>query len=169
MEYTISQAMRYAAQLKAKLSEVKKRAASSLNHKKDAEPPFEFAKMMTEYHELMNTLCKVKGALAVANATTTITCHGGELTLAAVIGTLQELKGYIAFIKELPCMAAKETISSDRNWDEATDKYLTQQVVTVCHLTEAGRAHLIDTMQAQFDELNWLVESKNQVTKLVID
>jgi hypothetical protein len=169
MEYTISQAMRYAATLKAKLSEIKKRASSSLVYKKDSSPPFSFEEQEREYQTLSYQLAKVKGALAVANSTTTIKYKDESITLSHAINMLQEVKGYIAWLKELPCLPSKETNSSDRTWDDANDKYITNQVITCCVLPERIRAEKVDSLQASFDELNWLIESKNQVTKFVID
>ena len=167
-EISISQALRYSGKLKKQLSDAKERAQRSISHIKGQGTAFSFQEMFDKVNSITDELATLKGKMAIANATNTIDYNGNKITLAYAIRILEEIKGKIAWLKGLPCQQLPETTSTDRVWDEDSDKSVPKTVVTICHLPEASRAELVDNLQEEFDNLNNIVESVNHVVKFVI-
>ena len=167
-EVTISQALRYASKLKNKISDARSRAAGSLNHKVGEPTAFSFPDMLGKADSLSCELAALQGKLASVNASNTVEYKGVLITLSHAVRVLQELKGRIAWLKGLPVQQAEKIISTERVWDDVTDKYINQTTTTLCHLPEANRAELVDALQEEFDYLNGAIESINQVVKLTI-
>lgn len=162
MTQTIDQTLKYAAQLKKKIADARKRAESSLVYKQGETPPFSFSEMMAKEAAISNELAKIQGKLAVANATNTIEYKNDNISLSHAIRLLQELKGRIAWINGLGSLANEQTYSTEAIWDDQKSDYLRKQVVTICNLPEADRAKLVDSLQDEFNLLNGLVDSANK-------
>lgn len=165
---TISQALRYASQLKGKISDARERAKSSLTHKAGAPAPFSFDDQIKIADDLTDELAALQGKLAEANATNTVDYKGTQISLAHAVRVLQELKGKTAWFKELSCLAADRVESEERSWDEMTDKYISKTVATICGMTQAQRAARVDSLQEEFSSLNGAVESANHTVKLTV-
>ncbi len=164
----ISQALRYASKLKNQISETRTRAFGSLNHEAGEPTAFSFNEMLEKSEKLSDELANLQGKLAVANAINTINYKEETLTLAHAVKILQELKGRIAWLKSLPCLANESVTTTDSQWDDDSSKYIKQQITTLCCLPEADRAELVDNLQEEFDSLNGAIEAMNQTTKLSV-
>jgi len=105
---------------------------------------------------------------ATANPTTNLEDKTYRITLAHAVKILQELKGQIAWLKSLPCLANESVTTTDSQWDDDNSKYVKQQITTLCSLPEADRAEMVDNLQDEFDSLNGAVEALNQTTKLSV-
>lgn len=167
-ELSISQALRYANKLKNQIAETRSRAQRSLNHQKGQGTAFSFNEMLEQSNDLSDKLAALQGKLASANANNTIEYKGNNITLAHAVRVLQELKGRISWIKGLNSLEMSEVVSSERTWDETSDKYVSKEIVTICHLPEANKANMTDSLQEEFDLLNGAVESANHVVKIVL-
>ena len=167
-ELTISQALRYSNKLKNQISETRTRAFGSLNHKSGEPTAFSFNEMLEKSEKLSDELADLQGKLAVANAITTFEYKEDRITLAHAVKILQELKGQIAWLKSLPCLANESVTTTDSQWDDDNSKYVKQQITTLCSLPEADRAEMVDNLQDEFDSLNGAVEALNQTTKLSV-
>jgi hypothetical protein len=139
-----------------------------LNHKDGEQTAFFFPEMLKKADALSYELAHIQGKLAVANATNTVEYMGSVISLSHAIRILQELKGRISWVKALPCLATEKVSTSDRDWDELTDKYITKASTLICSLPEAKRAELADSLQEEFDTLNGAVELINQTVTLSV-
>lgn len=167
-EVNISQALRYASKLKNQIADARNRALSSMNHKEEEATAFSFSEMLAKADSLSSELAALQGKLASVNALNVVEYKGKPITLSHAVRALQELKGRIAWLKSLPSKQTERTVSTDKLWDDVSDKYVTQTVTTLCHLPESKRSEMTDALQEEFDFLNGAVESANQVVKLTI-
>ena len=167
-EMTIEQAIKYTSKLKKKISDARMRATTSLNHKSDEKTAFDFQEMLTSADVLSYQLAEVQGKLAVKNATNTVKYMDRDITLSHAVRILQELKGRIAWLDGLPSLNTDSVASTERAWDEVSEKYITTPVVTKCNLPAAKKAAMMDALQDEFDLLNGAVNLVNQVVKLTI-
>jgi hypothetical protein len=167
-ELSISQVLRYASKLKNQISEARTRAQRSLNHQKDQSTAFDFYEMFNKANSLSDELAALQGKLASANANNTVDYKGNKITLGHAVRILEELKGRISWIKGLNSLDMCETKSSEKVWDETSDKYVLKETITVCALPEADKADRCERLQEEFDLLNGAVESANHIVKIVL-
>lgn len=163
---TISQALRQAARLKNQISEWQNRAQNSLIFVEGTSPPFDFIEMSNNAEQCAAKLSALKAKIAIANATTRLVYKDKTLALVEAIAVLQELKGRISWLKQLPVKSAITTCSTTRVWSDELDKTVEKSIQTTCCLPEYQRSLVVDELQDQFDELNSLIEEKNQVTHI---
>jgi len=167
-ELTISQAIRYSSKLKSQISDSRDRALSSFIYNKNETPAFNFAEMLSKADSLSSELAELQGKIAFANSNNTIEYKGSVINIAHAIRILQELKGRIAWAKNLPALASAITTHQDAEYDENTGKYNKKTLEKVCCLAQADKANLIDSLQEEFDTLNGIVEFSNQTVKITI-
>jgi len=167
-ELTIAQALRFASKLKNQVSDARARAVSSLNHKKDDQTAFDFSEMLEKADSASYELASLHGKLAIVNATNTVQYKGNSISLSHAIRILQELKGRIAWVKALTVAATENYKVAETTWSETAEKYVNGSAEMVCHLPEAKRVALVDSLQDEFDSLNGAVEMINQTVKITV-
>lgn len=163
-ELTISQGLRQAKKLKGQLAELQVRASSNVSYRQDTKPAFDFRETLERMAEVRASLVELESRIAIANATTTISLGGDSTPLVYAVRILQELKGTIAWYKGLPCRAQETTHEDD--WDYDGDKRTKTRTAWTCSLPEAERAAKVESLQAEFDAVNDLVERANHSTVL---
>lgn len=164
---TISQALRHAKKLKGRISDARDRAQKAVTHPADEKPAFDFRATMERADSLSDELAELEGRLALANAREFVDFRGRSMSLCHAVRALQELRGRIAWVKTLAVQATSEYSVTDSEWSDEHERTVRRRVDWKCHLPEAERARLADDLQDRFDELNALVERRNQEAPLV--
>jgi hypothetical protein len=168
----ISQAIRRIKAITGEIAEVEKRAVASVTHEVEAVPAFHFSQLMEEREMLVGELVGLRARVAQANADKLIDdpSGGNQITLAAALHRLFQLKASIAFYDSLYVRdhAETEDRTTDQEWDEDFSKRRPVIRITkyVCHLPEAKKAERVRSLRKQFATLNDAVERANNATTL---
>lgn len=166
-QMTISQALRHAKKLKGRISDARDRAQKAVTHKAEDRPAFDFRATLERADSLSDELAYLEGKLALANAREVLDFQGKPMPLCHAVRLLQELRGRIAWVKGLAVQATAEYSVTEPEWDEEHERTVRRRIDWKCHLPEAERAALADRLQDRFDELNALVERRNQEAPLI--
>lgn len=166
-EMTLSQALRQVKKLKGELKDKLERAKAGVSYKESSPPAFQFGRSVEQAEAASEKLVALQTRIAVTNALTKVDGVGdGQRPLAWAVRQLEELKSRIAWFKELPVRAHKDT--KEEEWDFDDDhKRIRAQISWKCELPEADRASLTEKLQGEFDRLNDAVEKANHATVLV--
>lgn len=166
MPITISQGLRRAAVLKGELKKLEQRGTDSVTYKADEKPAFDFQGVFVDQGEIRQELIKLKTALTLTNAQTTITWEGKPVSLVEAVIQLGELKSTIKWLETLPVKTQAATSNASYDYDDEGKR---SRVVTVwtCDLPEAKRADKVSQFQKLFQKLNDLVENANHKTTLL--
>jgi len=167
---TIAQALRRVKTIKGRIAEHRSRAINSVSYEVNKQPAFNFSEEMNAMKVAQNELIDLEARVARANAVTDIQdVHGGNVTvtLAHAIRQLQELKGWIAFLKELE-LRTGTTRERTSEWDDVKNDFVTfhKDVSYVSDLSEKARDESIKNCQEHFESLNNAVEDANHKTQI---
>jgi hypothetical protein len=167
---TIAQALRRVKIIKGRIAEHRSRAINGVSYELNKQPAFNFSEEMNAMKLAQNELLDLESRIVRANAVTEIQdVYAGNIvvTLAHAIRQLQELKGWIAFLKELELRTGttRERVSE---WDDVKNDFVTfhKEVSHVSELTEKARDELIKNYQDHFEILNNAVEDANHKTQV---
>lgn len=163
---TISQALRRQKKLKGDLKSLLERAAASVTYDEKQPPAFSFADTLGQADTVREELIRVESAIRVTNAKTQIKWDGRDMSLSEATARLQEMKGRIAWLKELAIEAQLVTERTSVEWDDLGEKRAKIAKKFHCDLPEAKRANLIELEQNAFDGLNDTVETVNHQTQI---
>jgi hypothetical protein len=161
-ELTIAQALRRIKNLKGQIAEHSQRCTAGVSYPIDKVPAFRYQESFEAMGLLQTEMVDLEARVAAANATATVLCDGGELTLTKAVRLLQELKGNIAFLKGLNLRS--ETVKTRTNdWDDVEMKHISrvEETTYVSDLSEQDRDKAVKKLQASFENLNNLVENAN--------
>lgn len=162
---TISQALRAIAKLKGQIKETQAKAHACVVYSKANPPAYKFKTCKEQLIEMQTQLRDLEVRLRRTNAVTNIHLGTGQFTLTYATVRLQELKGWIAWLRSLPTQAhAEVTTESPRN---IGGQYVLVPSTQLCDLPEADRDTEIRALQSAFDEINDAVEATNHRTELV--
>lgn len=164
-EMTLSQALRHAKKLKGQLAEVTGRAKAGVSYKDSQKPAFEFKASMEKASALRKDLLEMTTRIRVTNAVTTLEFGGRTIHMSEAVAKLEDLKGEIAWVKELPVKAQASVEESEYDYNDAGQRVMVKTRWT-CELPEAQRADVVEKLQEEFDRLNDAVERVNHVTPL---
>lgn len=170
-EMTLSQALRRVKKIKGELAEQLERARGSVTFKNTEQPAYVFGECMERVTSLRTELLDLQARIAKTNAVNVLPYNGQALTLAYAVLLLKEYKGQIAWLNELKAIVrSQETTSQEETeYDYDSEKRLRKQVNYTCRLPEAKRSAQVDSVKADFDRLNELVESMNHRVTLKND
>jgi hypothetical protein len=164
----ISQALRRIAVIKGQLAMVTMRFASAVTWIDDAVPTYALDECDMSWGRLVSEQTALEAAVAIANANTKITFRDKQYTLAFTVKQLAVFKSKIALLRTLNCQPARERVDIVRD-----NEYLNGNYVTVTHekkihcaFTERERDLSVEKAQADFDELNALVEAANHTVQV---
>jgi hypothetical protein len=167
---TIAQALRRVKIIKGRIAEHRSRAINSVSYEVNKQPAFNFSEEMNAMKLAQNELLDLEARIARANAVTEIQdVYAGNITitLSYAIRQLQELKGWISFLKELELRTGltRERVSE---WDDVKNDFVTfhKEVSHVSDLSEKARDELIKNYQDHFEMLNNAVEDANHKTQV---
>ena len=161
---TIASALRRIKNIKGQIAEHKSRSELGVSYTLDKVPSFRFKEEVDKYIAATNELLDLESKVAIANANTLILDGGEDITLAEAIRTLQEIKGMIAFYRDLNLKSGLEK-NRVRDWDEEENKSISrvEEITYICDLSEIERDAKIRSLQNHFEVLNNSVEDKNHV------
>lgn len=166
---TLSKAIRKVKTIKGEIAQARERASMTVVHKKADAVAWNFAVEQDRSTSLAADLCILQAAIARTNALTKVTWQGREMTLALAVRILAEIKSEIAWYASLVVRAAMITNTTHyENQYNDDGKLIVKTVVEeiFCHLTEVERARAVETLKANFEELNDIVETANHRTTL---
>jgi len=167
---TIAVALRRIKKIKNQISELSDRAQMSVSYSEKNVPTFDFDEEVKKLDSKKRTLVKLEAAVAVANATNSITFKKELVTLAEAIRRLQELKDDISFYQRLPIF---EGVRQEREhcYDEVNgNSYVkTVDIKWLSKLSEKERIEKIDALKNEFEDLNNILESANHRIEISTD
>lgn len=161
-ELTISQALRKIKTLKGKIAKHSANAMTNVTHRTDNAPAYSFENEWEIARGFVDELLEVQARVAIANAKTMIDFKGKTRSLAWCTKKLIEIKGAIAWYSSLSVRAQEKTVEQSYEYGGATRERVT--IEHTCHLPEAKRAECIQALEAEFGDLNDLVENINHRT-----
>lgn len=165
----IATALRRIKALKNTIGTLTARMKTTVLYDADAAPAFEFKKTVAEREAAVSEMLRIETMVAKKNATERLDEGHGPLAIAA-IRELQELKSQIALYNELPTQPRAEKIvkSETIDWDyeQETPRRVKKEVHTrfLCALPEAEKVARIESLKAQFEQINARLESLNHST-----
>jgi len=166
-ELTIAQALRKVKDLKGKVSKHNANASANVTHKTKNSPAFAFGAEAEAAALAVEEMIDLQTRIAVANAKTTVDVAGKTRVLAWCTKKLAEIKGAIAWHASLGVRAQEKTTEEELEWVHQSGSGPEHvRVITeyTCHLPEAARATRIQKLEAEFAELNDIVETINHRT-----
>jgi len=161
-ELTIAQALRRIKNLKGQIAEYSQRCTAGVSYPVDKVPSFRYQESFEAMGLAQAEMVDLEARVAAANATATVLCDGGTLTLTKAVRLLQELKGNIVFLKGLNLKS--ETVKTRTNdWDDVEMKHIcrVEETTYVSDLSEQDRDKAVKKLQSSFENLNNLVENAN--------
>lgn len=161
---TISQVLRKIKKLKGEVQEQRNRAMQAVVYKEKEPPAFSFKDAYQAAEDTVLELATLEAALRQANATTTVSLEGTDITLSLATCLLAELKSKIAWLKTLPSQAQAEREVESVEYDSVSRQPYKATTKYICPFTEKDRAEAVKQAQERFDELNDLVETANHRT-----
>lgn len=168
---TISQGLRRVKKLKGLLAEAQNRASGATSWVAGKKPVFDFAEQRAQRAALQDEIVRVETAVAVANATNTITVSGTVLTLACAIRTLQEIKADLAWLPQLNLRAGLEE-SVEYAYDEELPmrrKTVKTSTTYEAVMDEPTRVGQIQALRDRFEAINDALETANHRTKIEVE
>jgi hypothetical protein len=163
---TISQGLRRIAKLKGQYKELADRAAASINYMEETPPAFKFVDSMLEMEKVRLELVGLWTSVRYTNAVTMIDFHDQKMSLVEATVRLQEVKGRIAFLRNLQATPQKERTVLQQEIDRTTHQYVSVKHKQFCDFTEVEKVTEIKKDVDFFDDLNDAVESANHRTVL---
>ena len=164
---TIAQSLRRIKKCKGRIAELKSRAMQSVSYAADKKPTFDFKVMREELAAAKEELVGLESAVAVANATTSVSFEGKEMRLAEAIRRLQELKDEMSWLPQLHIQEGVERVP-EVEWDPEKERQIrvTREVKWQTGLPELERVKEIEGLRDKFERLNDLVETANHRTEV---
>jgi hypothetical protein len=167
----INQALRRMKILKGRVAQWEQRARVSNVVGEGETPTYKFDECVEERQKALADLLGLGAAVAETNAKTTVNYQGKDISLAAAIRQLENIKGEIAWLKLIPALPKTEvkSVQQKREWDakERTHTYRDVEYTQKCTMDERAKERRLDELQENFDELNSLVEGANHATSVV--
>ncbi len=166
-ELTIAQALRRVKDLKGKVAKHNANALANVTHKTKNVPAFTFSIEVEASNAIVDEMIDLQTRISVANAKTTVDVGGKTRVLAWCTKKLAEIKGAIAWYASLGVRAQEKTTEEELEWvHQAGSGPEHVRVITeyTCHLPEAARAARVQKLEAEFAELNDIVETINHRT-----
>ncbi len=168
---TIAQGLRRAKKLKGLLVEAQNRATGATSWVAGKKPVFDFAEQRAQRAALQDEIVRIETAVAVANATNTITVGGQTMTLARAIRTLQEVKADLAWLPQLNLRAGLEE-STEYVYDEDVPlrrKTVKTSVTYEAVMDEPARVGQIQALRDRFEAINDALETANHRTRIEVE
>lgn len=170
---TVAAAIRRIKKLKGELGVLDARLKSAVVYVEGKEPPFLFGETMMRREEKLSQLLQLQTALSISNAATSFSYRGGAVSVAWAIRKTQEIKALASLYAELPVRDRRRDVETKREtvWDDVTDKHVREAVETVyvSAITKVDQAAAIESLTAEFEELNTALEACNHDTKIEVD
>jgi hypothetical protein len=169
----VSQALRAVSELKNRVKKHREHAQASVTHDTLTQPAFDFDEEMRGSLAATERLLALQTAIALANATAKVWWRGKTISVAHAVRQLEEWKGQLKWLDEIEgsLLDRAEVTSIRYETREVNGDYksVSVPVVNVCKLPKAERYKLHETLQADFRELNDIVETSNHVTPIVVE
>lgn len=168
-QMNITGALRKIARIKGMISEIDAQVRASACCEDDKPPAFELAELLPRRSRLVDEIVNLKSRLALANCKT-FTYKGSTYTGTEARRRLDELTAFIALMSALPIRDRVRDVVKERvtEWDDIQEKNITRTVekVWVSAMSKRDLSKLVEESRAQFDELNFALETFNHMTLL---
>ncbi len=156
---SIAKALRTRKQLKGQISDLSKRATGCATWIEGASRDFDFTIVDLDRKAKIDELVRLETAIAVANATATVTWQGRAMPLTEVIRRQEELKGEIVYVTSLSTRRGPER---QHTGEYSADRQPVMVTVNWCSAySEPERVLHLASLRAQCEELNELLEEAN--------
>lgn len=168
--FNVTRALRLAAALKGELKVLDERLANASTWTEPRKPDYVFADVLAERDRVDENLCRLKSALAVANAKAEVARQDRKLSAAEAVVRLQEMDGKLALLKRLRLDAGTEE-QRETVLDRTRGGYVEQatKVVKAAAWTLPQRDAEVKRLAAARAELNNLLEEVNHGTKFDVE
>lgn len=160
---TVAKGLRVAKKLAGHVAELQGRLRGASSWRESQPPAFDFAATLVAHDAAVDELVTLRSRIARANAFTTLSHRGCELTVAEAIRRADELKGRAVLLASLDLSAGERREATDYD-DRGRPVYETVRQVAVW--TPAERAARVEAIRAELEELVDAIEEVNHQTRL---
>ena len=163
----LKQALYRRKALEGQYKEWEARLQPAILYAEGDEPAFTYQEVSQRLDTIRKELVTIRTSIAMANASTNIQYRIDHIPLVAAVAMLQELRGELALLKGLKAKNKAESVEKKESmdYDDEGRRHMMQKEVKWFSLcTAVDLVRIIERKQADFDELNNLVEDMNNKT-----